>query len=379
MIGALEPVRWSDPPGAIDVLDQTRLPGSEARLRLESVEQVVEAIRSLRVRGAPAIGIAAAMGLALEAAKRTSLEPPAFERALADAYAALVVARPTAVNLRWALDRLMRVARAQSSRPPGVIACKLWGEATGILEEDRAMSRRIGEHGLELVPDGARVLTHCNAGALATGGLGTALAPIYVAAGSGRRVEVYATETRPLLQGSRLTTWELARAGVPVTLLVDSAAAWLLRSGGVDLVLVGADRIAANGDVANKVGTYGLALLARAHGIPFYVAAPTSTVDLATLDGAGIEIEERDADEVRRGFGRATAPPDVPVYAPAFDVTPAHLVSALITDVGVLRAPYAEAIGAALERKGERESERIVGGTRLRADGTGTSEDGMMR
>jgi len=213
-------------------------------------------------------------------------------------------------------------------------------EATEILEEDRAMCRRIGEFGLPLLPDGARVLTHCNAGALATGGIGTALAPIYLATESGRYIEVLVDETRPLLQGSRLTAWELSRAGVPVRVIADNMAASLMRAGRVDLCMVGADRIAANGDVANKIGTYGLAVLARHHGIPFYVAAPSSTFDAALEGGHQIEIEQRARDEIARGFGRVTVPDGVPVESPAFDVTPAELVTAIVSDRGVHRAPY---------------------------------------
>ncbi|MGH7555140.1 MAG: S-methyl-5-thioribose-1-phosphate isomerase, partial [Longimicrobiales bacterium] len=224
-------------------------------------------------------------------------------------------------------------------------------EATAIWEEDREMCRRIGEHGLPLVPDGAQVLTHCNAGALATGGIGTALAPLYLAHDAGRRLRVYVDETRPLLQGSRLTTWELARAGIDVTLVPDSAPAVLMQRKMIDMVIVGADRIAANGDVANKLGTYALAVLARQHDVPFYVAAPTSTIDFATPTGAMIPIEERDPDEVRRGFGKLTAPADAKVFAPAFDVTPASLITAIVTDQGILRPPYDTAIAnLALER-----------------------------
>ena len=223
---------------------------------------------------------------------------------------------------------------------PQATLAALRKEATAILEEDRAMCRRIGEHGVALLPGVARVLTHCNAGALATAGLGTALAPIYVATERGQAVQVFATETRPLLQGSRLTVWELMRAGIPATLLTDGMAGSLMHSGQVDLCLVGADRIAASGDVANKIGTYALAVLARHHGIPFYVAAPTSTLDPDTPDGSAIAIEKRDADEVRQVLGRATAPTDVPTWNPAFDVTPAELISAIITDRGVHRPPY---------------------------------------
>jgi methylthioribose-1-phosphate isomerase len=335
-------VRWSADGRAVELLDQTLLPGREEYLRLEDAAQVAEAIRALRVRGAPAIGVAAALGLALEASLHTRRPRPEFLQAFDDAYHLLRSARPTAVNLAWAVDRLRRVADSLGDADAGVIACKLYGAATEVLEEDIAMCRRMGEHGAALLPaqGPVRVLTVCNAGALATSGMGTALAPVYHAVAQGREVSVYACETRPLLQGSRITAWELERAGVPCTLAIDSAAPLLLRDGRVDLVLTGADRIAANGDVANKVGTYSLAVHAARAGIPFYVVAPTSTLDPATPDGSAIEIEHRDADEVRRGFGALTAPASVPVYAPAFDVTPAELVSGIITDQGVLRPPY---------------------------------------
>ncbi len=337
-------VRWAADSRAVEVLDQTRLPEAEVWLRLGSAAEVAEAIRRLRVRGAPAIGIAAARGLALELALATSLEPAAFDARLAETAATLKGARPTAVNLAWAVDRLCAVAAEHRGKGPGGVACKVWGEADRIAAEDAAMCRAIGEHALGLFPepDGRplEVLTHCNAGALATGGIGTALAGVYLAAERGRSVHVWVDETRPLLQGSRLTAWELGRAGIPATVIVDSVAASLMAAGKVDLVITGADRIAANGDAANKIGTYALAVLARHHAVPFYVAAPSSTVDPATPTGAAIPIEERGADEVRRGFGRLTAPATVPVFAPAFDVTPAALIAAIVTDRGVLRPPY---------------------------------------
>jgi methylthioribose-1-phosphate isomerase len=264
----------------------------------------------------------------------------AFRARLAVHAAAVRATRPTAVNLPWAVDRMLRVARRHGGLAPGALLERLRAEATAILDEDRAMCRRIGEAGLELVPDGARVLTHCNAGALATAGIGTALAPVYLAAEQGRRVQVWADETRPLLQGSRLTAWELGRAGIPVTVIADNMAASIMRAGRVDLCIVGADRIAANGDVANKIGTYGVALAAARHGIPFYVAAPSSTLDPATPTGEGIVIEQRDPREVAEGFGPRTAPMGAAVFNPAFDVTPAELVTAIITDRGVVRGPY---------------------------------------
>lgn len=337
-----ETLRWAEDRRAVEILDQTLLPETERYIRIDSAAAMVDAIRRLQVRGAPAIGVAAALALALEAARHTALDGPAFRSHLEGAAARLAGARPTAVNLRWAVERMLStLAALPPGTEPGAAAARLWREADAILAEDRAMCRRIGEHALTLFPGGRlSVLTHCNAGALATAGMGTALAPLYLAHAAGRAVRVFADETRPLLQGSRITAWELARAGIPVTVLPDSAAAALLRRERLDAVLVGADRIAANGDVANKVGTYGLAVLARRHGVPFYVLAPSSTIDPATADGSAIEIEERGAGEVNRGFGRLTAPEHVPVFAPAFDVTPAELVDAIVTDRGVFRPPF---------------------------------------
>jgi methylthioribose-1-phosphate isomerase len=324
------PIAWS-PDGAVRVLDQTLLPGEERYLDLVSVDAVAEAIRTLRVRGAPLIGIAAAMGVTLAGSRR--------DLTLAEvcrATATLGATRPTAVNLHWALARMERRAIAASTAGED-LATALRQEADAIWAEDRAMCLRIGIAGAELIGgDDAVVLTHCNAGALATGGIGTALAPVYTLHQRGRRVSVVADETRPLLQGSRLTAWELGRAGVPVTIIADGMAASRLRLGDVRCVLVGADRIAANGDVANKIGTYSVALAAREHGVPFYVAAPTSTIDPETPDGARIPIEERAPDEVSGWRGQRTAPSGVQVLNPAFDVTPAALVTAIITDRGVV-------------------------------------------
>jgi methylthioribose-1-phosphate isomerase len=335
----IEPVAWSRDGSGVRILDQRDLPKREVYRDLRTVEDVHDAILTLAVRGAPAIGIAGAMGmtLALDGAERCGEE---VMIRLGEAHARIRAARPTAVNLAWAVDRMLDVARAANSRGDDVGEV-LRAEATRVLEEDRAMCRKIGDHGASLIPDGARVLTHCNAGALATGGMGTALAAIYVAVEQGKRVEVFADETRPLLQGSRLTAWELQRAGIPVTVLVDGAAAALMREKKIDLCIVGADRIAANGDAANKIGTYGVAIAAKHHGIPFYVAAPASTFDPSTRTGAEIHIEQRNADEVRCGFGALTTPGDVEVYNPAFDVTPAELITAIVSDRGVHRAPFA--------------------------------------
>lgn len=332
----IQAVRWSDDGHAVRILDQRCLPEREVYRDLRTVSDACDAIATLAVRGAPAIGIAGAMGLTLALNERAG--DTRRVELLEDAAERIRATRPTAVNLSWALDRMLTVARGAS--PANGLREILRTEASRILDEDRDMCRRLGELGSELITDGGRVLTHCNTGALATGGIGTALAAIYVATEQGKRVSVYADETRPLLQGSRLTAWELQRAGIPVTVLVDGAAATLMRAGRVDACFVGADRIAANGDVANKVGTYALALAARSHGVPFYVVAPTSTFDPSTRRGEDIVIEERKADEVRRGFGSTTAPPDVDVYNPAFDVTPAELITAIVSDRAIHRPPF---------------------------------------
>ncbi|MCJ7630505.1 MAG: S-methyl-5-thioribose-1-phosphate isomerase, partial [Longimicrobiales bacterium] len=322
-------------------------------LRLETVEAVAEAISSLRVRGAPAIGIAAAMGLAMgtrlrfeEDRERSGGKLELGFRADSDL---LRGTRPTAVNLPWALDRLSRVYARTAHEGPGYQVGALIREADAIAAEDREMCRSIGEHGVGLIPEGgAGVLTHCNAGALATGGIGTALAPVYVAHARGIRIRLYADETRPLLQGARLTAWEASMAGVETTVLTDSMASSLMREGRVNLVIVGADRVAANGDVANKIGTYGIAVLARHHGIPFYVALPRTTFDPRASGGADIPIEERDPSEVGRWGGQEIVPPGVSVLNRAFDITPANLVTAFITDGGILRPPFRTAIAGLL-------------------------------
>lgn len=334
----LSPIAWSAE-GAPRVLDQTLLPAAEAWLDLDSTPAAVEAIRMLRVRGAPLIGIAAAMAVAGEGARAAAdgCPVPTMLQRVRDAGEAIAAARPTAVNLHWAVARMLRVADAAApgAGDAAAFARRLHAEAQAIWDEDRAMCAAIGEAGATFIPDGATVLTHCNAGALATGGIGTALGPIYVAHARGRAVHVLADETRPLLQGARLTAWELHRAHVPVTILADNMAASRLAQGGVAAIFVGADRIAANGDAANKIGTYALALAARAHGVPFYVCAPTSTVDLACPDGGAIPIEQRSADEVLAPRGQRWAPEGVGAWNPAFDVTPAALITAIITERGV--------------------------------------------
>jgi methylthioribose-1-phosphate isomerase len=335
----VQAIRWSDDGTALRIIDQRELPAREVTRELRTLEDVCEAIRSLAVRGAPAIGIAAAMGLVVSVQDLSHLPRDSFLEHLRSAATSIRSTRPTAVNLGWALDRMLAVAGTAEGEPTVVID-RLRAESSRILEDDRAMCRRIGQHGAALIPDGARVLTHCNTGALATGGIGTALAAVYVAVEQGKRLDVYAAETRPLLQGSRLTAWELSRAGIPVTVLVDGAAAWLIRERKIDLCMVGADRIATNGDVANKVGTYSLAIAARHHDVPFYVAAPNSTFDPHAASGAAIEIEQRGAEELSSAFGVQTSPSGVAVYNPAFDVTPAELITGIISDAGVHRAPY---------------------------------------
>ena len=328
------PIAWT-PDHGIRILDQTRLPTEESYRDLQTVDAVAEAIRKLRVRGAPLIGIAAAMGVAMQAAKRGSgAAGQSVLEMVKETCKLLAATRPTAVNLQWALDR-MRKRAERAHREGDDLGAVLLAESNAIWEEDRAMCRRIGELGATLIPARATVCTMCNAGALATGGIGTALAPVYTLHESGRAPHVVVPETRPLLQGSRLTAWELTQAGVDCTLIGDGMIASRLRLGDIACVIVGADRIAANGDVANKIGTYGLALAARAHGIPFYVAAPSSTLDLATPDGSRIPIEQREASEVASWQGTRTAPAGVKVWNPAFDVTPAELITAIVTDKGI--------------------------------------------
>ena len=336
------------------LLDQRRLPTEEILFSCDSAAEVVAAIRDMVVRGAPAIGVSAAYGVALSALAHAGMDGVRTGHDLRQRMAGDLVtlrhARPTAVNLAWAVDRCERVLEAHAATGAGETAAALVAEAEVMRDEDIATNRAMGRHGAELVRDGATVLTHCNAGALATAGYGTALGVIRAAREAGKRVSVVADETRPLLQGARLTAWELSKDGIPVTLIADVAAASLLREGSIDLIVVGADRIAANGDVANKVGTYPLAVLAREHGVPFTVAAPLSTVDLSMPEGSCIPIEERSADEVLTCFGVSVAPPNVRVRNPAFDVTPARLIAAIITEMGVLRAPYDESLRDAFAR-----------------------------
>jgi methylthioribose-1-phosphate isomerase len=343
-------VRWST--DGVQLLDQRKLPGQEIYLTLTTVEEVAQAIESLAVRGAPAIGCTAAMGVARAAVVSPARDLSDLRRDLRAAAERLARTRPTAVNLFWALRRMGDVAEAESARPGSSVPSvrdRLVREAQAILDEDVAACRALGECGLPLIPDGARILTHCNAGALATGGFGTALGVVRAAVQAGRRVSVLADETRPFLQGARLTAWELDRDGIPVTVITDNMSAHLMQRGEVDLVVVGADRIAANGDVANKIGTYAVAVLAREHRIPFYVAAPLSTIDLGTATGDGIPIEERGREEVAEFGGRPVVPDGVPVRHPAFDITPAALVDAIVTERGVVREPYGASLASLLQ------------------------------
>jgi methylthioribose-1-phosphate isomerase len=339
MTEAFETIAWTAR-GRVRLIDQTRLPGEEITIECGTVEEVAHAIRTLAVRGAPAIGIAGAMGLALGARTLDARTFDEYLSGLTRLAALLCETRPTAVNLAWGIERLLRVARKSRDLPLPEITAALEAEACRMRDEDVAVNRAMGRHGNALVPDPARILTHCNAGGLATAGYGTALGVIRAAVEAGKRVSVWVDETRPLLQGARLTAWELMKAGIPATLITDSMAGHFMAGGQVDLVIVGADRIARNGDVANKIGTYGLSVLAKAHAIPFYVAAPVSTLDLRVADGSGIPIEQRAAEEVTRLGGHPLAPSGVRVANPAFDVTPARYVDAIITERGIARPPY---------------------------------------
>ena len=344
MTAPIAPVRWEH--DRLILLDQRLLPGQELERAYARWEDVADAIRTLVVRGAPAIGVAAAYGVALAARSSRAADTDALLADLDVALKGLAGTRPTAVNLFWALDRVRRVA--EGARPHGVaeIRQRLLSEAHAILEEDLAANHALGDHGATLVPPRARILTHCNAGALATAGYGTALGVVRSAARTGRLRHVVAQETRPFLQGARLTAWELSQDGIEVKLITDSMGGALMAQKAIDVVVVGADRIAANGDVANKIGTYSAALLARAHEIPFYVAAPFSTVDLSLASGREIPIEQRSSAEVTTIAGRRIAPEGVVALHPAFDVTPADFVTAIITERGVVRPPFASGLAA---------------------------------
>ena len=344
----VEPIRWHE--DYLLLLDQTRLPQAEEWITVRHSIEAVTAIREMRVRGAPAIGVTGAFAVALAARDISSKTMPPFLRALEAAGEEVAAARPTAVNLAWAVARCLEVARLCAS--PAEARARLLEEASRIQAEDVRANKALGAHGAALIPDGGTVLTHCNAGALATAGYGTALGVMRAAWEEGTRFSVFCTETRPWLQGARLTTWELQQLRIPASLIVDSAAASLMSRGEVQAVLVGADRIAANGDVANKIGTYGLAVLANSHGIPFYVAAPLSTVDMDAATGETIPIEERAALEVTHIAGQAIAPDGISVRNPVFDVTPFSYVTAIVTEQGVVRAPYERAFRRLATRAG---------------------------
>lgn len=337
---------------SLRAIDQSLLPRKKEYLILKSAEAVYDAIRRLKIRGAPAIGIAGAFGLYLGVRDSQATDAAAFRSEVAEVAAYLKSARPTGVNLAWALDRVCRRLDEHPGESVDELKALLLQEAQALVDEDHAVCRAIGEHGLQLLRPGMGILTHCNAGGLGTARYGTALAPIYLAAEQGMPLHVYADETRPVLQGARLTAWELHEAGIPVTVICDNMAAVVMARGDVQAVIVGTDRVARNGDVANKIGTYGLAVLAKAHGIPFYVAAPRSSIDLSIEDGSRIPIENRDPREVSEWGGVPVTPEGVEIFNPAFDVTPAEYVTAFITEVGLLYPPFPESLADAMRRPG---------------------------
>ncbi len=342
----IEPIRWQD--DHLVLLDQTLLPQRQEWRAIRTYQESIEAIQRMRVRGAPAIGVTAAYALALASRQVDEASMPAFLERLQAMGQELSAARPTAVNLRWAVSRGLDAARRCGS--PAEAHQELLTAAKRVHQEDVAANRAMGRHGAELVPEGGGVLTHCNTGALATAGYGTALGVIRAAWEQGKRFQVFCTETRPWLQGARLTAWELLQLGIPASLIVDSAAGSLMRQGEVQTVIVGADRIVANGDVANKIGTYSLAVLAQEHGVHFYVAAPTSTVDLSIASGQEVTVEERPAEEVTHWAGVPTAPEGIGVRNPAFDITPGRYISAIVTERSVVRPPYEQGLRAQLAR-----------------------------
>ena len=331
-------IEWRN--NCIRMIDQTRLPSELIYLEIQEVDVLAEAIKSLRVRGAPAIGVAGAFGVLLIAQNYTNDSQNDFLDILKSRAAFLNATRPTAVNLSWAITRMLRVAEMNKSRPVSKIKTLLKAEAIAIWEEDRKTCRAIGKHGSGLIKDGFNVLTHCNTGALATADYGTALGALFTAREQGKKIHVYADETRPLLQGARLNVWELMNEGIEVTLICDNTAGFIMQQGKIDCAIVGADRIAANGDTANKIGTYTVAVLCKQHHIPFYIAAPYSTIDFNIKSGTEIPIEERAAEEITKGFGRRTAPENTKVYNPAFDVTPHEFIAAIVTEKGVIRPPF---------------------------------------
>ncbi|MEQ1741772.1 MAG: S-methyl-5-thioribose-1-phosphate isomerase [Candidatus Nitrotoga sp.] len=340
----VETLRWSD--GVLEMIDQRILPATFMYLQYDSAASVAEGIRSMVVRGAPAIGVAAAYGVALEALRLLAVTDESFQRGMNEGFDILAQSRPTAVNLFWALARMKQVWQTVSSESNMQVAMRLLAEAHEIFAEDIRINRTLGSHGAELLRDGARVLTHCNAGALATAGHGTALGVIRSAVEAGKKISVIADETRPFLQGARLTAWEMVKEKIPVTLITDNMAGFMMSRGEVDAVVVGTDRVAANGDVANKIGTYMVAVLAQRHHIPFYVACPLSTIDMSIASGVDIPIEERHADEVKGFRDFHWAAQGVQIRNPSFDITPAELVTALITEKGVIHQPDARKLRA---------------------------------
>jgi methylthioribose-1-phosphate isomerase len=347
----LPTIAWQD--DVVVMVDQRKLPGHEVYVTCKTAKDVARAITSMVIRGAPAIGVAAAMGLALGMQRSKSTGTRQFTVEFNQLCDLMAGTRPTAVNLFWAIDRMRRAFQDGALAGESVqdLQTRLRREADAIHDEDVASCRAMGACGADVVPAGARVLTHCNAGALATAGYGTALGVIRAAAEQGKVAQVFADETRPFLQGARLTAWELIKDGIPTTVITESMAGPLMRRGGLDMVVVGADRIAANGDVANKIGTYTVAMMARAHDIPFYVAAPLSTIDLATADGTAIPIEERNAKEMTHFGSTQVTPEGAGIWNPAFDVTPHELVAGIITEVGIARAPYTQSLPALFERR----------------------------
>lgn len=337
-------IEWNEQDKTVTLLDQTLLPNEEVYESFDDYRAVAAAIKDLKVRGAPAIGVTAAFGVVVGMQHTKATDFEGFMVELNQVIETLAATRPTAVNLFWALERMRRTAESHRAESITTIIKRLKEEALLIQEEDKAMCSQIGVHGATLLEAGSRVLTHCNAGALATAGAGTALAVIYQACQDGKNIQVYADETRPILQGARLTTWELYQENIDVTLICDNMAAQVMKEGRIDCVITGADRIASNGDVANKIGTYGVAVLAKAHNIPMYVAAPFSTIDLDIASGEDIPIEERSSSEINAGMGKRTALEDIPVYNPAFDVTPANLITAIITERGIARYPFVESL-----------------------------------
>jgi len=343
-VNEIRPIEWAN--GTLRLLDQTRLPSEEVIVEAHGYLEAVNAIKTMQVRGAPAIGVTAAYAVAMAARDLDITDKTAFMQRLEEAGVTIKAARPTAVNLMWAVDRMVGIANSESDT--NSIKQRLLTEAIAMEKEDEVINRQMGDHGKDLIPEGGSVLTHCNAGALATAAFGTAVGVIRANWENGKHFSVFNTETRPFLQGARLTAWEFQKLGIPSTLVVDSAAGMLMRRGEIGCVITGADRIAANGDTANKIGTYTLAVLAKENGIPFYVAAPISTVDMSLSNGDQIEIEERSSDEVTEFRGVQIAPEGVEAYNPGFDVTPAKYVSAIITEAGIARPPFNESLNWAV-------------------------------